>query len=314
MRFFAEQTPPREYAEIPARTLAPGELPTLAVLTMARDEGSMMRRFVDHYAREVGVDNVFIVDDHTSDGSTDALPCPVLRIPYLQKRSFERSRMGIVGGLSAGLLEAYDAVLFADADEFVLADPRTHPSLRHFLAARPARAAIGVMNLNVVHDPHREPPLVDEEPILGQRRLAKFLPLMCKPSIKWQPAKWVLASHGIQCPYTVDPELYMFHMKFADRDRLAASAAHRHHLNATEGRADKTSWTRSGEEMVALLEEITADLDRSSVRRFRPPRARLEHIVRHEKPQTWRATGEGQVEAMRKRRFVTVPQRFVGLV
>lgn len=290
----------------------PGELPSLAIITMARDEGSMLHRWVSHHAVEVGAEHVIVVDDNSTDGSTDDLPCPVLRIPYLRKRGFEPSRMGLVGGLAAGLLEAYDAVAFCDADEFLVADPDTHPSLRHFIAARPGRTAVGVMNLNLVHDAAREEPLRDDRPILGQRTLAKFLPLMCKPSIKWDPAPWVAASHGIRCPFEVDPELFMFHMKFADRDRLAESAAHRYHLNTTEGRAARTSWARSGDEMVALLDEITADIDLDAVKAFRPDPQRLEKIVRHEAPDVWRTTGSGQVSAMRQRRFVRVPDRFLG--
>ena len=58
-------------------------LPHVAVITMARDEGTMLRRWVDHYSREVGVDNLVVVDDNSSDGSTDDLPCTVLRIPPL---------------------------------------------------------------------------------------------------------------------------------------------------------------------------------------------------------------------------------------
>ena len=78
-----------------------------------------------------------MIDDNSADGSTDDLPCPVLRIPYLRKQGFEPARMGLLAGISAGLLEAYDAVMFCDADEFVVAEPRTHESLRHFVAARP---------------------------------------------------------------------------------------------------------------------------------------------------------------------------------
>jgi hypothetical protein len=58
-------------------------LPHVAVITMARDEGTMLRRWVEHYSREVGAENLVVVDDNSSDGSTDDLPCPVLRIPPL---------------------------------------------------------------------------------------------------------------------------------------------------------------------------------------------------------------------------------------
>lgn len=293
--------------------MSPG-LPTVAVITMARDEGTMVRRFVDHYSGQVGAEHVLVVDDNSTDGSTDGLPCPVLRIPPLTKKSFEPSRMGLLSGLAAGLLEAYDAVVFADVDEFIVADPDRHESLRHFVAARPDRQAVGVMGLNVVHDLAREPQLRDDEPILGQRRLAKFLPLMCKPSLKWVPAGWAMASHGIRCPFEVDPELFMFHMKFADRDHLRAVADHRHAMFTSEGRAARTSWERSGGDMVNLLDEIATDVDLDEVKPFRPPLRRLPGIVEHPEPDLWRAVGGGQVQAMRNRPIVRIPDRFLGLL
>lgn len=289
-------------------------LPHVAVITMARDEGTMLRRWVEHYSREVGADNLVVVDDNSSDGSTDDLSCPVLRIPPLTKKSFEPARMGLLGGLSAGLLEAYDAAIFCDVDEFIVADPKIHESLRHFVAARPGRQAVGVMGLNVVHDIAQEPPLVEGEPILGQRSLAKFLPLMCKPSLKWEPANWALASHGIKCPFEVDPELFMFHMKFADRDHLKAVADHRHEMFRTDGRAARTSWERSGGDMVNLLDEITADIDHDAIKPFGPPLKKLPSIVEQSAPDTWRAVGGGQVQAMRNRPLVRVPDRFLGRV
>ncbi len=289
-------------------------LPTVAVITMARDEGSMLRRWVDHYSREVGAENLVVVDDNSSDGSTDNLPCPVLRIPPLTKKSFEPARMGLLGGLSAGLLEAYDAAIFCDVDEFIVAEPKKYESLRHFVAARPDRQAVGVMGLNVVHDVGIEPALVDGEPILGQRRLAKFLPLMCKPSLKWVPAHWALASHGIRCPFEVDPELFMFHMKFADRDHLQAVADHRHEMFRSDGRAARTSWERSGGDMVDLLDEITADIDHEAIKTFGPPLKKLPTIVEQSTPEIWRAVGSGQVQAMRNRPFVRIPDRFLARV
>ena len=84
----------------------------------------MIRRWVDYYAGQVGAEHLVVIDDNSADGSTDDLPCPVLRIPYLRKQGFEPARMGLLAGISAGLLEAYDAVMFCDADEFVVAEPR----------------------------------------------------------------------------------------------------------------------------------------------------------------------------------------------
>ena len=290
------------------------DLPEVAVITMARDEGEMLGRWVRHYAGQVGVTNVFVVDDHSVDGSTEGLPCQVLRMPYFTKFSFERTRMTVLSGLAASLLAAYDAVLFADCDEFVIADPAVHPSLRHFVRARPGEPALGVLGLNVVHLVGREPPLDPGQPLLGQRRFAKFLPLMCKPSLKWQPADWVLASHGIRCPFRIDPELFMFHMKFADRDHLEQSSGHRHAMFTSERRAARTSWERPPEDMVGMLEQLGAGADPDRAPVFRPPPDLLARSVQQQDDQVWRAVGAGQVKAMTKRPLVRIPDRFLGLV
>jgi hypothetical protein len=307
----------------PLRALADGELPRLAVMTMARDEGPMLRRWVDHYAAQVGADALVVVDDNSSDGSTDDLPCPVLRIPPL-KEGFEGARMRLLSQLAASLLEAYDAVLFSDADEFVVADPARHSSLRHLVAARhaervadPSRVrALGVVGLNVLHDAAREGPLHDGVPLLEQRSLVKFLPLMCKPALKWVPAGWAHASHGILCPFEVDPDLWMFHLKFADRDHLAAVAARRHELNVRENRAPGTSWAKGADEMVAVLDDAAAGIapgGPADVPPFRVPLQRLPEVV-EQRGDMWRAVGAGQVQAMRNRPVHRIPDRFRGLV
>ena len=290
-------------------------LPNVAVMTMTRDEGHMLRRWVEHYGAQVGVENLVVLDDNTSDGSTDNLPCPVIPVPNLTKNTtFIPAWMSMISHLSAGLLDCYDAVIYVDVDEFIVPEPRKYENLRQFVADRPGRSAVGVMGLNMVHDVTREGPLVDDEPIIGQRRLAKFLPLMCKPSVKWVPAGWALGTHGIRTQFAIDPELFMFHMKFVDRGHLLAVAEHRNAMHQGDGRASHTSWEKSGDEMTDVLDEITRDIDYDAIKPFRPPHKRLERIVAPAGEDIWRAQGLGQVAAMRDRQFVRIPRRFVGLV
>lgn len=286
----------------------------LAALTMVRDEAEMLPRWLDHYGAQCGVENLFVLDDNSSDGSTDDLPCSVLRLPDLAGRHFEKTRMTLVSGIAAGLLAAYDAVLFADADEFLVADPAKYAGLTDLLAARPERRALGAMNLNVVHDVASEPPLDPRAPVLGQRRLAKFVPLMCKPAVKRTSAPWVAASHGLEEPFEIDPDLYLFHLKFADRDLLRAAGDRRKVLADAEGRAAATSWQFHGDELVDLLAEITAEGAASRAKPFTPPRRKLGRIVQQMDNGSFRATGARQVPAMRKQPLVAVPERFFGLV
>ena len=68
-----------------------------------------------------------------------------------------------------------------------------------------------------------------------------------------------------------------------------------------------------GDAMVELLESIVADVRPDELKPFVPPPKLLSGIVRQE-GQTFRARGDRQVPAMRKRPFVRVPERFEGLV
>jgi hypothetical protein len=292
----------------------PERLPRLAVITMVRDEGVMLPRWVDYYSSQCGMDALLVLDDNSSDGSTDDLPCTVIRLPPLEVKNFEPARMGLLSGMAAALLNAYDAVLFADADEFVVADPAKYATLRHLLADRPKEQVLGVMGLNVIHDLASEGPLRPGEPVLGQRSLAKFLPLMCKPALKRSPAAWGHASHGIFTPYTVDPDLYMFHLKFADRDLLRDTAEHRRQMVEMDGRAQSTSWRQGGDEMLGLLERINEGLDAAAAEPFRPPARKLGKIVQKRPNGLYKAMGQGQIAAMEGQPVVRIPERFRGLV
>ncbi|WP_408898723.1 glycosyltransferase family 2 protein [Nocardioides sp. R1-1] len=310
--------PPATEPGAPAARRSGDGLPRVAAITMSRDSGPVLRRWVAHYQRELGVEDVFVVDDHSVDGSTDDLPCTVLRLPYLDKYSFEPSRMGILSGLAKSLLFAYDAVLLADADEFVVADPARHASLRHFAAARAGSAVCGVLGYNVIHRVDAEPALDFDAPtLLGQRAFARFTPLMCKPALKWVDADWAHASHGIRHPFAPDPELFMFHLKFADLGQLELLAEHRHQAAVGEGRAVKSSWSRPTDEIVEALRTASAQVAEAEAAgelgRFRPGPKRIQSIVQNE-GDLWRATGAGQHLALVRPPYVRIPDELRALV
>lgn len=289
--------------------------PRIAALTMVRDERVMLPRWVAHYSRECGgPDNLYVLDDNSQDGSTEGLACSVTRLDDWGSQHFERTRMKVITEFAATLHASYDAVLFADADEFLVADPERHEGLAGLVAARAGQRVIGAMNLNVVHDANREPPLDPARPVLGQRTWAKFVPLMCKPAIRTEALPWVAGSHGTTVPFEIDPDLYMFHLKFAERDHLKAVGDHRKNLADREGRAKETSWQFAGDDLVALLDDIVGGVDPDQVQPFEPGPQMLADIVRPAANGTYRAHGRRQVKAMRRQPMVSVPERFRGLV
>ncbi len=287
----------------------------LAALTMVRDERVMLPRWLAHYGRECGVDNLFVIDDNTTDGSTDGLPCSVIRIPSWGDKHFETTRMKLVSNIAAGLLEAYDAVLFADADEFLVADPKRHDGLRRpGRRSGPASTCSPRRRSTWSTTPRREGPLDPERPVLGQRQWAKFIPLMCKPAIKRVAAPWVAGSHGTTVPFEIEPDLYMFHLKFAEREHLRSTGDHRKALADTEGRAAETAWQFAGDDLVDLLDEVVRDVDPASVEPYKPRKKVLGGIIRQGDGGNYRAHGRRQFNAMRGQPMVQVPERFWGQV
>lgn len=286
--------------------------PTAAVLTVARDEAVMLPRWVEHYGRQFGVENLIVFDDNSTDGSTDDLPCTVHRIPGF-RGGFEGRRLRLVSGVGKGLLETYDWVVFTDVDEFLIADPAVHADLPSLLAAREETAVLAPLAFNVVHHVGLEGPLDPAAPVLGQRRLASFAPVMCKPSIKRVGSPWSHASHGIREPFSVDPELFMVHLKFADRDLLREAADRRHAMVEVDGRGSNTSWNRTGDDVVEVLEQVVAGVDPESVPEFRVDDVDLDTLVERV-PHGWRASREGQLKSLMRRGVVRIPERLLGLV
>jgi hypothetical protein len=292
-----------------------GRLPHVAAITMVRDEGPMLRKWVDHYGAQLGLDHLVVVDDNSVDGSTDDLPCRVVRIPPIVGH-FERERIRTVSDLARKLLRRHAAVVFADADEFIVADPDRYDGLRDLVAVRRDREAVGEMALNVVHDLATEGALDLARPVLQQRRHAIFVPLMCKPAVKLTKAPWAAASHGLRgATFQVDPDLYMFHLKFADRELLADAAGKRRAMVEHDGRAAASSWQFTGDEMVDLLIRVNQRFQQAAdVPVFEPPLAELAAIPKTFDNGVTRATGPRQVEVMESGRVQLIPERFASLV
>ncbi|UDY24549.1 glycosyltransferase family 2 protein [Nocardioides sp. Kera G14] len=306
MRLFGRSAKPGQEAETtePAAYEPRGGSARIAALTMARDEGAMLRRWVEHHAGLVGLEAVVVLDDHSVDGSTDGLGCTVHHLPDLDGLPFERTRMTLVSKFAEALLVVHDYVVFLDADEFLALGP-DYPTLSALLATRGWPAALGPLGLNVVHLPG-EPPLDLDQPLLAQRAGAVFTPLMCKPVLKRTEAAWARASHALRAPYAVDPGLFLLHLKFADRDRLATMAARRHDAFRTQGRARGSSWESEADDIVAALDRAVAGVNAAELPALAPETLDLDALVT-EQDGVWRPPREGQLQALARGPVVAIP-------
>lgn len=287
----------------------------VAVITMTRDEAAMLPRWVGYYGSQVGNDNLFVIDDNSVDGSTDQLPCTVLRLPPGPwKANWMQTRIDLVNSLSRGLLSCFDVVVFTDVDEFLVPDPRRHSGLRAFLQARADSDVVGALALNVLHDPGGEAPLEEDRPVLAQRRLVAFAPGMCKPLVKRRPAPWLQGFHGIKAPYVIDPELLLLHLKYADAEALAEVADRRQRIFQEERRGSaKSTWPLGAEALHRQLLGWVGDVPHGEVPEWSPHSFELTEVVREMPSGYFRSSGP-QLDAMSEHPLMVLPERFRSLV
>lgn len=285
--------------------------PRVAALTVVRDEAAMLPRWVGYYGAELGLDHLLVVDDRSTDGSTDDLPCRVLRHDGFAPGRFEKDRMRLVNRLASELLVDHDAVLLADADELLLADPARYDGLLDFVARRPELDVAAGLGVNVVHHLDLEGPLVAERPVLGQRRFVKLVGKLSKPALKRIDEPWVRASHGIRAPFVPDRGLLMVHLKFVDLDLLRRTADLRHAVRREAGLSEASAWARTGDEMAAQLRSfLTGGED---VPELDPQAVDPATLVRRFGDE-WTATGRRQLRTMVEAPLLRLPERFHALV
>lgn len=262
----------------------------VACLTMARDDGAFVDIWVRYYAALFGAVNCYIVDHgSTQTAALDrarADGVQVLRMafdypsfapdgirPDGQPVQFDGYRFNFLGKLRTALRVFYDVVVFHDVDEVLV----VHPDRKHDLAAyiaEPGRwqthAVLGGIGVEVFHDPLHEAPYDPAIGVLDQRRNAHFRLPECKPALF--ASNTGSTPHGtLGQPFAIDPDLWLLHLKFLDRDLLYARQQHR---VAVVQKGEVPDWTRWGwalSEVDARLQGFAdrpLDPDDTRARRF----------------------------------------------
>jgi len=209
--------------------------PRIAAFTMAFNEAAFLPLWLDYYGAQLGRENLYVLDHGSTDGSTqDLAPTSVVHVPRAE-RFDEDQRAAFVSRFQASLLCYHDIVIFSDTDEFLVPHPSLFTDLRDYAGQRCDRAVTAV-GLDVVHRPDIEPPLDLSRPVLAQRGFAQFRAEYCKTLVSRIPLEWAPGFHCCQIAPRVDPDLFLFHLKRADRD-LALAALRRFRVLA---------WSQSG--------------------------------------------------------------------
>jgi hypothetical protein len=282
----------------------------VAAFTMANNEAAMLPRWVDYYGRSLGLDNLLVIDDNSTDGSTQGLPCTVQHLPAPPwKQRWGPTRRQLANNLARAYLAVYDAVLFTDVDEFLVPDPARYDGLLDYVARHPDREVLAGVGLNMLHAPEVEGPLDPARPVLSQRRFVKFAPNMSKPSIKRVANMWMPGFHGIKGPFSIDRDLWLLHLKYFDVEHTRAVAHERQRVHHEFGRGhEHSAWQFEASELVARQLSWVEGAHPQHTPEFDPAEPDLAGVVTEYGPDKYRSGGT-QMAAMEESPLRRLPAR-----
>lgn len=200
-----------------------------AVFTIVRNEKDFLRLWTNYYCGVFGEENVFVLDNSTDDGSVEEMRArrpgvTVRSVPYEMEHNLTWLR-GTVEAFQRELLQEYEVVIFAEADEFLLTRDGTGLlSVVEDFRADPARIALQAEGWNCVHQFKREPPLVltEGESVLKDRNSMWRLPRYDKTLVSKVSLCWVNGFHRVtNLVPDRHPELVLFHAWMIDVDKYS---------------------------------------------------------------------------------------------
>jgi hypothetical protein len=191
-----------------------------AAFTIVQNEARFLPLWLRYYSHHFAASDIYVLDHDSTDGTAKGLEglCNVVEVH--RDKSFDHMWLvGAVEDFQAFLLRSYETVLFAEVDEFVVADPDHYPGLGAYIdnLRGPAACCTGY---NVVHYPE-EPVLRFDEPVLRQRRYWHRSPRKYSKRLLGKiPLAWNVGFHAELNAPTIppDPHLYLIHLHRIDYD------------------------------------------------------------------------------------------------
>lgn len=186
----------------------------VAVICTVYNEAKLLPLWLTYYGLLFGLQNLYLVDDGSTDGSTDNLGAVnVIRID--QPEIDQELRCRDISFFHNAVLRHYDAAIYVDIDEFLVVDPLLGMDLKAFIQRTPLEH-FNAIGLNVLHNTPSEPEYTPSLGVLEQRRFVQFERAYCKQLIHKAPAFWSIGFHNTTSPVAMAAGLYLFHLRAMD--------------------------------------------------------------------------------------------------
>lgn len=197
----------------------------ICALTMARNDDFFLRKWVEYYGRELGLENLYVY----LDGKDQPRPawCPEsVNVEICEKIpgkvvQLDRLRLRFLSDQAAILLKKYDMVIGTDADEFLIPDPASGVGLAEFLSSSGCRVSISGLGVDVGQNTRCERVIDASRPFLSQRSFGLLSTRYTKPSVIAKPVRWGSGFHRIKWhDFHIRKHLYLFHFGYVDLKRI----------------------------------------------------------------------------------------------
>jgi hypothetical protein len=163
------------------------------------------------------------------------------------------------------LLGRFDVVVLNDVDEIIVADPAGHMDLLQAIGRARTVGVITPFAVEVVHRTDLQPSPIDlSKPILRQRPHVRVNEIYAKPCITAVPVRWNLGGHRSDFPIlNLDPCLYLFHLRFMDREMLFARQRTRLAIMEASSKGQAivagAGWEKSVDEVDSFLRSLQSE-------------------------------------------------------
>ena len=185
-----------------------------ALVTMVHDEPVFLPLFLRYYGRFFAPDDIYVLDNGTTDGSTAG--GGFQRLEARHDTVDHTWMVRTIEALQHELLRRYDMVLVCDVDELIAPSP-AFGSLGDYLD-RFDEEWVNCLGYELLHV-RGEPPLRLDAPILGQRRHWFFNDGYNKAALATTPLEWKPGFHGRADQHVnLDPDLRLIHLHRMDRE------------------------------------------------------------------------------------------------
>ena len=194
----------------------------IAALTMVRNGGFYLSRWVRYYGSLLGKENLYIYFDGEDQDVPDfAEGCNTELVPRTpgNVREADKGRIKFLSGKASGLFNSYDLLIGTDVDEFLIVDPSLRMSLPEFLSSldTAGKTSFSGLGCDVIQHLKFERPLDRSKGLLEQRSYACLSTRYTKTSVLCKPVAWGSGFHRTKKGnFHIVPDLFLFHFGCAD--------------------------------------------------------------------------------------------------